>query len=56
MQEGIGVRTCWGRGRRLAGILLVLAGVLIVFLCLPMEFFLIALAIVLAVAGFVLLG
>lgn len=56
MQEGIGVRTCWGRGRRLAGILLVLAGVLIVFLCLPMEFFLIALGIALAVAGFVLLG
>ena len=42
------MRTCWGRGRRLAGILLVLAGVLIVFLCLPMEFFLIALGIVLA--------
>ena len=37
-------------------IIVVLAGVLIVFLCLPMEFFLIALGIALAVAGLVLLG
>lgn len=35
----------------MAGVLLVLSGVLIVFLCLPMEFFLIALGVALAAAG-----
>ena len=37
-----------GRFRQMAGVLLVLSGVLIVFLCLPMEFFLIALGVALA--------
>lgn len=37
------------------GILLVIAGVLIVFLCLPMEFFLIALGVAMAAAGLLLL-
>lgn len=37
-----------GRFRQMAGALLVLSGVLIVFLCLPMEFFLIALGVALA--------
>lgn len=40
-----------GRFRQMAGVLLVLSGVLIVFLCLPMEFFLIALGVALAAAG-----
>ena len=44
-----------GRFRQMAGVLLVLSGVLIVFLCLPMEFFLIALGVALAAAGLLLL-
>ena len=44
-----------GRFRQMAGGLLVLSGVLIVFLCLPMEFFLIALGVALAAAGLLLL-
>ncbi|MFR2150141.1 MAG: hypothetical protein ACLS7Z_06185 [Christensenellales bacterium] len=43
-----------GRFRQMAGVL-VLSGVLIVFLCLPMEFFLIALGVALAAAGLLLL-
>ena len=46
---------CGGRGRRLAGIFLVLAGVLLVFICLPARFFLIALGVALALAGLLLL-
>ena len=46
---------CAGRGRRLAGILLVLAGVLLVFICLPARFFLIALGVALTLAGLLLL-
>ncbi len=42
-------------GRHLAGALLTAAGVLIVFLCLPMRFFLVALGILLAAAGLLLL-
>ena len=44
-----------GRFRQMAGVLLVLSGVLSVFLCLPMEFFLIALGVALAAAGLLLL-
>lgn len=44
-----------GRFRQMAGVLLVLSGVLIVFLCLPMECFLIALGVALAAAGLLLL-
>ena len=44
-----------GRFRQMAGVLLVLSGVLIVFLCLPMEFFLIALGVAMAAAGLLLL-
>ena len=44
-----------GRFRQMAGVLLVRSGVLIVFLCLPMEFFLIALGVALAAAGLLLL-
>ena len=44
-----------GRFRQMAGVLLVLSGVLIVFLCRPMEFFLIALGVALAAAGLLLL-
>lgn len=46
---------CCSRGRRIAGILLVIAGVLIVFVCLPREFFLIVLGVALAAAGLLLL-
>ena len=45
---------CCSRGRRIAGILLVIAGVLIVFVCLPREFFLIVLGVALAVVGAVM--
>ena len=48
------MRVC-GRVRQMAGVLLVLSGVLIVFLCLPMELFLIALGVALAAAGLLLL-
>lgn len=44
-----------GGGKRLAGALLALAGILIVFLCLPMQFFLILLGVALAAAGLLLL-
>ena len=44
-----------GRFRQMAGVLLVLSGVVIVCLCLPMEFFLIALGVALAAAGLLLL-
>ena len=46
---------CGGKGR-FVGILLLLAGVLLVFLCLPMQFFVIALGVVLAAAGLLLLS
>ena len=49
--SGCGAR----RGRQLAGIFLVLAGVLLVFLCLPARFFLIALGVLLVLAGLLLL-
>ena len=42
-------------GKRLAGAFLALAGILIVFLCLPMQFFLILLGVALAAAGLLLL-
>ena len=54
-QEGMRVGGCCSRGRRIAGILLVIAGVLIVFVCLPREFFLIVLGVALAAAGLLLL-
>ena len=44
-----------GRFRHLAGVLLVLAGVLLVFLCLPARFFVIALGVALTLAGLLLL-
>lgn len=46
---------CRMQGRRLLGTLLALAGVLIVFLCLPVEFFLIALGVALTAVGLLLL-
>lgn len=42
-------------GRRLLGAALALAGVLLVFLCLPLEFLLIALGAALTAAGLLLL-
>ena len=47
------MRVCGGI-RQGVGVLLVLSGVLIVFLCLPMEFFLIALGVAMAAAGLLL--
>ena len=47
------IRTC--AARQMTGILLVLVGVLLVFLCLPMQFFLIVFGVALAAAGFLLL-
>ncbi|MBQ2833499.1 MAG: hypothetical protein IJN79_05640 [Clostridia bacterium] len=44
------------RGRRLLGAVMALTGVLIVFLCLPMEFFLIVLGTLLAGLGLYLCG
>ena len=46
---------CRGGKGRLVGMLLLLAGVLLVFLCLPMQFFLIALGVALAAAGLLLM-
>ena len=43
------IRTC--AARQLTGILLVLVGVLLVFLCLPMQFFLIVFGVALGAAG-----
>ena len=42
-------------GKRSFGLILVLAGVLLVFVCLPMEFRLIALGVVMAASGVILL-
>ena len=49
----VSIRIC--QARQLTGVLLVLVGVLLVFLCLPMEFFLIVFGVALAAAGFLLL-
>lgn len=49
------MRVCCSRHRKVIGTLLALAGVLIVFLCLPMEFFLIVLGVTLAAVGLLLL-
>ena len=43
-------------GRRILGAVLVLAGVLLVFVCMPLQVFVIALGIMLAAAGLCLLG
>ena len=40
----------WGRRRRV-GVLLSLTGVMIIFLCLPMELFLLGLGVILAASG-----
>lgn len=52
---GMRVSVCGGGKGRLAGMLLVLAGVLLVFLCLPMRFFVVALGVALAATGLLLL-
>ena len=49
------MRRCGDQTRLILGTLLVLTGVLIVFLCLPMQFFLILLGVALAALGMVLL-
>ena len=54
-REGMRMRRGCASGRQLAGCLLVLSGVFLVFLCLPMEFFLIVLGVALAAAGLLLL-
>lgn len=45
----------YGRSRRLLGAVLALAGMLLVFLCLPVELLLIALGTALTAAGLLLL-
>ena len=52
------MRMCRGRRpyRRLLGSAMVLLGVLLVFVCLPVQLFLIATGVALAAAGLVLLG
>ena len=47
---------CRGGKGRFAGVLLLLAGVLLVFLCLPMQFFVIVLGVAMAAAGLLLLS
>lgn len=42
-------------GKRSVGLILVLAGVLLVFVCLPMEFLLIALGVAMAASGVILI-
>ena len=54
-QEGMRMSARYCAARQLTGILLVLVGVLLVFLCLPMQFFLIVFGVALAAAGFLLL-
>ncbi|MBR3796963.1 MAG: hypothetical protein IKK34_13190 [Clostridia bacterium] len=49
------MRRCYESGRKLVGTLLVLFGVLLVFLCLPVEFLLILLGVALAAVGLMLL-
>ena len=49
------VRAMRGSRRQLMGMLLVLVGVLLVFLCMPPEVFVIALGVVLAAAGLLLI-
>ena len=49
------VRRCGDQTRRMLGVLLALAGVLIVFLCLPKQFLLIALGVALTALGLLLL-
>ena len=46
----------YGQCRRLLGAIFVLSGVVIVFLCLPVEALLLVLGIVLTAAGLLLLG
>ena len=55
-REGMAVRRCGDHGRRTAGILLGLTGVLTVFLCLPMECLLIALGGAMTGIGLMLLS
>lgn len=52
-REGMALRR--GRFKKRLGALLALAGILLVFLCLPMEFLLIALGIAMTIAGLWLL-
>ena len=52
---GMRVRAMRGGRRQMLGMLLVLAGVLLVFLCMPPEIFVIALGVVLAAAGLLLI-
>ena len=49
------MRRCFLHGRRQLGALLAFGGVLIVFVCLPVQFFLIALGAGMTVVGFILL-
>ena len=53
---GMALRRCRVWAKKQLGVLLALVGMLLVFLCLPMEFLLIALGLALTITGLWLLG
>ena len=53
---GMALRRCRMYVKKQLGVLLALFGMLLVFLCLPMEFLLIALGLALTITGLWLLG
>ena len=53
---GMALRRCRVCFKKQMGVLLALVGMLLVFLCLPMEFLLIALGLALTITGLWLLG
>ena len=53
---GMALRRCRVCFKKQMGVLLALIGMLLVFLCLPMEFLLIALGLALTITGLWLLG
>ena len=53
---GMVLRRCRVWAKKQLGVLLALVGMLLVFLCLPMEFLLIALGLALTITGLWLLG
>lgn len=53
---GMALRRCRMCAKKQLGVLLALVGMLLVFLCLPMEFLLIALGLAMTITGLWLLG
>lgn len=54
-EGGKGMRRCGWHGRQCLGCVLALGGVMLVFVCLPVQLFLIALGVGMTAAGIVLL-